>query len=144
LVQIQETPHGATPGRPPRKLVAIAALSGFLMMTTAHAQAPLGWIELKPVPGRNLVQIIGRALSTEPVSAAFTLSIRRRNGGNLSDTKQSGRFNLGANEEAVLSSTSINVETGDDLTIELKILEGDKEVSSTVISSKGAGGGQKI
>jgi hypothetical protein len=68
----------------------------------------------------------------------FTLTLRRQNKGSSSSTKQSGRFELAPNETKVLSSTSINLEPGDDLTIELKLLDHGAEVSSATVTSKSA------
>lgn len=115
-------------------------------MSAAHAQSTLGWLEVKPVPGRNLVQITGHAMTLEPVSGMeFALSLRRKNGGNSSNTRQTGRFDLAPGELKVLSTASINVEAGDELTIELKILDHGKEVSSATVSAKGTpGGGQTL
>jgi len=131
-----------------RNWQALASLlAGFCVMTASSAQAdsPLGWLELKPVPGRNMVQITGHALALEPVSAAdFTLSIKRRNGGNNSNTAQSGHFDLAPGEAKVLSSTSINVEAGDELTIELKIADHGREVFSATLSSHPTRGGQTL
>lgn len=106
-------------------------------MGTAQAQSAFGWLEVKPVPGRNLVQITGHALSTEAANGMdFTLSLRRQNGRNSSTSRQSGRFDLVPSESKALSSTSINVEPGDELMIELKILDHGKEVSSATLSCK--------
>ncbi len=35
------------------------------MVQAANAQQPMGWLELKPGPGRNIVQITAHALSFE-------------------------------------------------------------------------------
>lgn len=115
------------------------------MMVAAHAQPAFGWLEFKPVPERNLIQITGHALALEAVNGMdFTLSLSRKNGGNTSNTRQSGRFNLAANEPKVLSTTSLNVEPGDDITIEFKILDHGKEVSSATVSTKPAANGNRF
>ncbi len=115
------------------------------MTGTAHAQSVSAWIELKPVAGRNMVQILGHALALDAAKGIdFTLTLRRKNKGNTSDTRQSGRFDLGASETKVLSSTSINIEPGDDLTIELKLLDHGAEVSSATVTSKSMPGGQTL
>jgi len=74
----------------------------------------------------------------------FSLSLRRQNKANSSSTSQSGRFDLAASESKVLSTTSINIEPGDELTIELKLLDNGKEVSRVTISSKRGVGGQTL
>ena len=115
------------------------------MMGATHAQSAFGWLEFKPVPGRNLIQITARALAPEAVSGMdFTLSLRRRNGGNTSNTRQAGRFDLVPNESKVLATASINAEPGDELTIEFKILDHGREVSSATVSTKPSVGGQTL
>lgn len=114
-------------------------------MGSAHAQSAFGWLEFKPVPERKLIQITCHALALEAISGMdFTFSLRRKNGGNTSNTRQSGRFDLAASEPKVLSTTSLNIEPGDDITIELKILDHGKEVSSATVSTKPAADGQSL
>jgi hypothetical protein len=106
-------------------------------MTGANAQQAIGWLELKPLPGRHMVQITGHALALEKAeSLEFTISVAREGGGGKSVSRQSGRIGLNAGEEKVLSSTSINIEPGGGLTVTLKILDRGQEVFSTVMSSK--------
>lgn len=115
------------------------------MTGAANAQGPMGWLELKPVPGRNIVQITGHALAFEKAAGLhFTLSVLRENRGSKSNSRQSGRIDLAAGETKVLSSASINVEPGDNLTIELKLLDHGQEVFSTVMSAKPPAGGQTL
>ena len=138
-------PFGAVASGKCRRLAAFTFIWGALMMGAAQAQSAFGWLELKPVPGRNLVQITGHALAMEAVSGMdFSLSLRRQNRGNTSATRQSGRFDLAPSELKVLSTTSVNVEPGDELTIELKLLDHGKEVSSATVSSKSVAGGQTL
>ena len=37
-------------------------------MSGASAQQVMGWLELKPLPGRNMVQITGHALALEKIA----------------------------------------------------------------------------
>ncbi len=106
-------------------------------MGSAYAQSASAWLELKPIPGRNMMQITGHAVALDAVSGMnFSLSLRRQNKGNNSTSTQSGRFDLAASESKILSTSSINIEPGDELTIELKLLDNGKEVSSATISSR--------
>ena len=115
------------------------------MASAATAQSASAWIELKPVPGRNMVEIVGHALAIDTVgSMDFTLTLRRQHKGNTSSTRQSGRFDLIGGETKNLSSTSINIEPGDELTIELKLLEHGTEVSSATLTSKSPAIGQTL
>ena len=115
------------------------------MTGAAHAQSPTAWVELKPVAGRNMIQITGHALALDAVGGIdFAFTLRRKNKSNSSSTRQSGRFDLAPNETKVLSSTSINLEPGDELTIELKLLDHGAEVSSATVTSKSAAPGQTL
>jgi hypothetical protein len=105
----------------------------------------LGWFELKPVSGQNAVQIIGHAVAFEQVAGLdFTIGVQRENRGNKSNSRQAGRIDLAAGETKVLSSASINIEPGDDLTIELKLLDHGQEVFSMVMSTKRTTGGKTL
>jgi hypothetical protein len=127
------------------RLAAFTFISGALMTGAAHAQSPTAWVELKPVAGRNMIQVTGHALALDAVGGMdFTLTLRRKNKGSNSSTRQSGRFDLAPNETKVLSSTSINLEPGDELTIELKLLDHGAEVSSATVTSKSAAPGQTL
>ena len=115
------------------------------MTSAATAQSASAWIELKPVPGRNMVEIVGHALAMDTVGGLdFTFALRRQNKGNTSSIRQSGRFDLTGGETKNLSSTSINVEPGDELTIELKLLDHGTEVSSATLTSKSPASGQTL
>ncbi len=92
-----------------------------------------------------MIEITGRALALDAVSGMdFTFTLRRQNKGSSSSTRQSGRFDLAPNESKTLSSTSINLEPGDELTIELKLSDHGKEVASATLNSKGGAGGQTL
>jgi len=115
------------------------------MTGAAYAQSASAWVELKPVTGRNMIQVTGHAIALDAAGGMdFTLTLRRQNKGNSSSTRQSGRFDLAPGETKVLSSTSINFESGDELTIELKLLDHGAEVSSATVTSKSAAGGQTL
>jgi hypothetical protein len=128
-----------------RRLAAFTFISGALMTGAAHSQSASAWIELKPVAGRNMIQVTGHALALDAAGGMdFTLTMRRQNKGGSSSTRQSGRFDLAPNETKVLSSTSINLEPGDELTIELKLLDHGAEVSIATVTSKSAAAGQTL
>jgi hypothetical protein len=92
-----------------------------------------------------MIEIVGHALASDAVGGMdFTLTLQRQNKGNTSSTRQSGRFDLAPGEAKNLSSTSINIEPGDELTIELKLLDHGTEVSSATVTSKSRAGGQTL
>ncbi len=108
------------------------------MISAAHAQTASGWVELKSATDR-IVQITGHALALQPVKGMnFSLTVDRRSKGATSTTRQTGKFDLAATETKVLSFTSINIEPGDEFTIELKLLNHGVEVSRTTLISTSA------
>ena len=112
----------------------IAAGAG---MSGASAQQVMGWLELKPLPGRNMVQITGHALALEKIAGLeFTMSVVREGAGGKSISQQKGQIGLGAGETKVLSVASVSTSPGATLTITLKILDHAQEVFSTVMSAK--------
>lgn len=131
-------------GTAPKRSLILAAGMIFAIamgaaMPGANAQQVLGWLELKPLPGRHVVQITGHALALETAAGLeFTMSVAREGGGGKSVSRQSGRIDLAPGESKSLSSTSINVEPGGDLTITLKILDRGQEVFGTVMTAKQA------
>ena len=115
------------------------------MTSTATAQSASAWIELRPVSGRNMIEVVGHALASDAVGGMdFTFTLRRENKGSTSSSRQSGRFDLAPGKSKNLSSTSINIEPGDELTIELKLLDHGTEVSSATVTSKSTAGGQTL
>ncbi len=115
------------------------------MTGAVYAQSASAWIELKPVAGRNMIQVVGHALAHDAVGGMdFTLTLRRQNKGNTSSSRQSGHFDLSPGELKNLSSTSINIEPGDELTIELKLLDRGTEVSSATVTSKAPADGRTL
>jgi hypothetical protein len=125
--------------------IALAFFLGASIMGSAHAQSVTAWLEVKPLQGRGMVQITANALALERLGGLdFSFALRRQNGGNTSNSRQSGRFALAPSEPKVLSTTSINLQQGDELMIELKVLDHGREVSSATLSSRGLAAGQTL
>jgi hypothetical protein len=109
-------------------------------MTGASAQQVMGWVELKPLPERNIVQITGHVLALEKAAGLeFTMSVEREGGGGKSVSRQAGQVGLDAGETRILSTASVSVVPGGTLTITLKIADHGQEVFSTVMSAKQPG-----
>jgi hypothetical protein len=107
-------------------------------MPEASAQQAMGWLEIKHSQGHT-VQIVGHALALEKAEGLdFVLSVIRKSGGSKSETRQAGKLSLSAGETKVLSSSAINIDPGDNVMVELKILDHGQEVFSTVMSAKPA------
>ncbi len=48
-----------------RRRIALAFFLGASIMGSAHAQSVTAWLEVKPLQGRNMVQITANALALE-------------------------------------------------------------------------------
>jgi hypothetical protein len=105
----------------------------------------IGWVEIQPAEsGKEQVTIVGRALALQPMSGQFALVVSRSGKGGTSTSRQGGAFSVAAGENAVLSSSSINISPADVVTIELKLFVDNNEVFSTVMKSARKGGSRDI
>ena len=78
------------------QIAVLAIAAEIAMIAAVHAQQPMGWLEVKPAPGRNAVRIVSHALAFERVSSIeFTLSVKRENRGNKVNSRQAGACRLG-------------------------------------------------
>jgi len=103
----------------------------------------VGWISVEPIdggPGQGQVLgIAGRALALHPLRGRYSLDVKRRGKGGVSNTRQGGAISLEPGTAAVLSQSSINIGPADTLDIELKIYVDDREVfSASMKSASGA------
>jgi len=108
-----------------------------------YTQSAFGWLELKPLPGRNMIQISSHAMA---LNARLQMPILLclfvvRIGAVAQVPTNLGASTSSPKEPKVLATTLINVDTGDELIMELKILNHGKEMSGATISSKRAGDG---
>jgi len=124
-------------------VLAAAGLTSF--SARAEAASPvIGWVEIKSVPDRDEINIVGHAYALDTVAGTFSLSIVRAGEGGSSKSGQSGQFKLEAGENSALSRTSINVGPSDTLTIELKLMVDGADVFTVRMQPAAAGGGRKI
>ncbi len=88
----------------------------------------IGWIEIQAEPeNSDHVSIRGRIQALETVEGNFELRVTRISHGNKSANAQSGRFRAKAGEAKALSSTTINLDPGDQLQITLTLfVDGEK------------------
>jgi hypothetical protein len=134
-----------SPSRIPRFLRKLAApvfflsAMGLAMTNSAAAQQAMGWLEIKPGTGPDIIQIDARALSITTIAGlGFTMNVVRRNAGNHSNSQQSGTVGLAGGEPKTLSTTAINVAQGDSIQIELKLFASGREISSNTFAVSGA------
>jgi hypothetical protein len=105
----------------------------------------IGWVEIQPgESGKDQVTVVGRALALEPISGQYALVVSRSGKGGTSISRQGGAFSVTAGENAVLSTSSINISPAEVVTIELKLFVDNNEVFSTVMKSARKGGSRDI
>lgn len=125
--------------------IAAFAAMGAIWMNSATAQAEaasayvapasvglIGWLDIKPKAdpgGKDMhLTISGRAFALAEVNGHYTIDVRRRGKGGVSNSRQSGGFTIAPGETAALSRATINAQAADRLEIELKLFVGDAEV----------------
>lgn len=104
-----------------------------------EAGAPVvGWIEIAPVPGQpDQIVITGKVYGVRQTEGRFTMEVRRRERGNVSNGNQGGDFKVAPGETATLSRSSITVSPAGSLEIILK-LSVDGHVVFSTRSASGA------
>ena len=100
----------------------------------AGAASVIGWVEVQPsAKGRDHITLRGHVLALTDAAGRFTLALTRSSKGGKSETKQGGAFKLLAGESQPLSTTTINLDQNDQLTVVLSISVDGAEVFSTTL-----------
>jgi hypothetical protein len=135
----------------------LSFLTGFSAMTLAamplaaepaqETAGVIGWINIEPSSGANGVQVLaitGRALALRPVHGRYSLEVKRKGKGGVSNARQGGAIDLQPGAAAVLSRNAINIGPADSIDVELKIFVDDREVFSAVVKSVGDDGALRL
>ena len=130
--------------------IAVLAAMGVIWMNSAAAPAEaapaqavpasaglIGWLDVVPKAdpgGKGMhLTIEGRAFALAEVNGRYTIDVRRRGRGGVSNSRQSGVFTIAPGETAALSRTTINAQAADRLEIELRLFEGKTDVFSVTM-----------
>src|SRR5688500_12210615 len=76
----------------------------------------IGWINIEPTTGAGegqMLSITGRALALRPVHGRYSLEVKRKSKGGVSNTRQGGAIDLRPGAAAVLSRNAINISPAD-------------------------------
>jgi hypothetical protein len=98
----------------------------------------IGWINIEPSDGGSggqMLAITGRALALRPIHGRYSLEVKRKGKGGVSNARQGGAIDLRPGAAAVLSRSAINIGPADTIDVELKIFVDDREVFSAVVKS---------
>jgi len=129
-------------------------LTGFFAMTLSasplaaepatETAGVIGWINIEPSTSAahegQVLAITGNALALRPIHGRYSLEVKRKGKGGVSNTRQGGAIDLKAGASVVLSRNGINIGPADTIDIELKIFIDDREVFSAAVKSVGDGG----
>jgi hypothetical protein len=128
----------------------LSLLFGVATMTLFPALLPAGtsatqaspgivaWVSIEPASeagSSQMLSIIGHAHALKPVQGRYTLEIKRKSKGGISNTRQGGAIDLKPGETTTLSRSGINVAPADLLDIELKIHVDGREVFAVTMKS---------
>ena len=104
---------------------------GIATMNATPAGEIIGWMEI--VPRGGLLQITGRAYSAQPMAIDYMLQIQRSGRSGNTTSQQGGKATLKAGEAAVLSTTSVNSQSEDQLAVLLTIFRDGKVLATSGI-----------
>lgn len=115
-----------------RPLAAVFLSLGIGMTAdAAHSGEVIGWMDIAPSEGQ--IQITGRAYSPLRTDIDFVLQIERSGRSGKTTTKQGGKATVEAGGTVALSTTSVNMETQDQLAVLLTISRGGDVLSTSGI-----------
>lgn len=116
-----------------RKIIILCSLIAGIIMQTQGSGAGevIGWMQITPA-GKQ-IEISGRAYALEGAHVDYSLQIERTGKSGKTATRQGGRADIEAGEVAKLSTTSVNIGSGDHLAISLTLSSGGKIVSTSAV-----------
>jgi len=116
-----------------KTLIAIFSIVAGAVMSvnTASAGEVIGWMEINPV--ERQIAVTARAYAPDEAKIEYELQIERVGRSGKTATKQRGKADLAPGKTAQLSTTSVNIVTGDQLAILLTIFSGGQVVSTNAL-----------
>lgn len=123
--------------------VSVLALGVFLLLPSKGDAAKglkrpvMGWISFKPSRKKaGVIMIMAKAFAATGSAGRYVLTVKRRTGGGVSTSRQSGHFNLEAGQTSTLSKTGINIPKNSVFRASLELLIAGKVVFSAVLDNK--------
>ena len=102
-----------------------------MQIGTTQAGEVIGWMEIHP--SGEQIEINGRAYALSETKVDYTLQIERIGRSGKTATEQSGKVTIEAGTTAELSTTSVNIGSGDKMAILLRLTSGGEVVSISAI-----------
>ena len=116
-----------------RAFIAVFSIVAGIVMSINAASAGdvIGWMEVNPV--ERQIGITARAFALSEAKVEYELQIERVGRSGKTATKQRGKADIEAGKTAQLSTTSVNIASGDRLAILLTIFSGGQVVSTNAL-----------
>ena len=116
-----------------KSIIAVSSiLAGMVMsMNAASAGEVIGWMDVKPADRQ--IGVTARAYAPGEAKIEYELKIERVGRSGKTATKQRGKADIEPGKTAELSTTSVNIGSGDQLAILLTIFSGGKVVSTNAL-----------
>ena len=113
-------------------IAVFSIVAGMVMsINAASAGDVIGWMEVNPV--ERQIGITARAFALSEAKVEYELQIERVGRSGKTATKQRGKADIEAGKTAQLSTTSVNIASGDRLAILLTIFSGGQVVSTNAL-----------
>lgn len=113
-------------------IAVFSIVAGIVMsINAASAGDVIGWMEVNPV--ERQIGITARAFALSEAKVEYELQIERVGRSGKTATKQRGKADIEAGKTAQLSTTSVNIASGDRLAILLTIFSGGQVVSTNAL-----------
>ncbi len=123
--------------------VSVLALGVFFIIPSKGNAAKgikrpvMGWISFKPSRKQEgVILIMARAFAVAGSGGRYVLTVKRKTGGGVSTSRQSGHFTLEAGQTSTLSKTGINIPKNSVFRASLELHIAGKVVFSAVLDNK--------
>jgi hypothetical protein len=116
-----------------KSLIAVFSIvAGMVMsMNAASAGEVIGWMEINPADRQ--IGVTARAYAPSAAKIEYELQIERVGRSGKTATKQRGKADIEPGKVAQLSTTSVNMGSGDELAILLTISSGGQIVATSAL-----------
>lgn len=110
----------------------VSIVAGMVMsMNAAFAGDVVGWMDVKPADGQ--IGVTARAYAPLAAKVEYELRVERVGRSGKTATKQRGKADIEAGKIAELSTTSVNIGSGDELAILLTVFSGGQVVATNAL-----------
>jgi hypothetical protein len=110
----------------------VSIVAGMVMsMNAAFAGDVVGWMDVRPADGQ--IGVTGRAYAPLATKVEYELRVERVGRSGKTATKQRGKADIEPGKIAELSTTSVNIGSGDELAILLTVFSHGEVVATNAL-----------